>query len=118
MLSYLLLLVILVVLLLGLNLLLSEHAPDLEKLSPYECGYNPVYGQTRSPFTISFYLVGLLFLAFDLEVALLYPLVSNLAIVGSYGYWLACLFLTILTVGFVYELGAGVLHFTDQRSSV
>ena len=62
---------ILVVILLALNLLLAVHRPDTEKLSPYECGFTPIYGQTRSQFSVHFYIVAILFLVFDLEILLL-----------------------------------------------
>lgn len=64
---------VLTVILLALNILFAVHVPDSEKLSSYECGFSPIHGQTRSPFSIQFYMVGILFLVFDLEVALIYP---------------------------------------------
>jgi NADH:ubiquinone oxidoreductase subunit 3 (subunit A) len=108
---------ILVVILLALNLLLAVHRPDSEKVTSYECGYSTIYGQTRNPFQISFYLVGILFLLFDLEILLIYPLASCMFTVQSYGFWVAIVFFLILTVGFVYEFGCGALYFTDKRSS-
>ena len=108
----------LVAILLGLNVLLAPHTPDSEKVSPYECGFTPVYGQTRSPFTIQYYLVGILFLLFDLEILLLFPLAVCLYEVGTYGYTVAVGFFVVLTLGLVYELMAGVLHFTDHRSAI
>lgn len=109
---------ILVAILLILNLLLAAHRPDSEKVTAYECGFSPIYGQTRSPFSIQYYLVGILFLIFDLEILLLYPLALTLYDVSVYGFWVAMIFFTVLTLGFVFELGKGVLHFTDHRSSV
>jgi len=73
-------------LLLFLNVLFRVHRPDTEKVSPYECGINPVGQQTRQPFQVQFYLVGILFLIFDLEVAILYPLRLTLDEVGLYGF--------------------------------
>jgi NADH:ubiquinone oxidoreductase subunit 3 (subunit A) len=72
----------------------------------------------RAPFAISYYLVGILFLIFDLEIAVLYPLAVTLYQVTIYGFWIATLFLVLLTVGFVYELGKGALKFTDHRSAI
>lgn len=106
----------LIAVLLVANLLLAVHIPDNEKLSPYECGYAPVYGQTRSPFTIQYYLVGLLFLIFDLEVSLLYPLGACLTELSLYGFIVATIFYVVLTLGFVVEIASGALHFTDQRT--
>jgi NADH-ubiquinone oxidoreductase chain 3 len=104
--------------LLALNLLLAVHRPDDSKVSAYECGFSPIYGQTRSPFHVQFYLVGILFLIFDLEILLIYPLAVTLYQVSTYGFWIAIIFFAILTVGFVLEIGTGVLYFTDQKTSL
>ena len=109
---------ILVGILLALNVLLAVHRPDSEKVTPYECGFNPIYGQVRAPFSIAYYLVGILFLIFDLEIAVLFPLAVTLYQVSSYGFWIAAIFLILLTIGFVYEFGKGALKFTDHRSSI
>lgn len=109
---------ILVAILLILNVLLAAHRPDSEKVQAYECGFSPVYGQTRAPFSIQYYLVGILFLIFDLEILLLYPVAVTLYNVSIYGFWIAILFFSVLTLGFVYELGKGALYFTDQRSAI
>jgi NADH:ubiquinone oxidoreductase subunit 3 (subunit A) len=104
--------------LLMLNVLLAVHKPDTEKVSAYECGFSPVYGQTRAPFSIQYYLVGILFLLFDLEILLLYPLATSLYQVGSYGFVVAIMFFLVLTLGFMFEWGKGALYFTDQRSAI
>jgi len=109
---------ILVLILLALNLILAVHKPDSEKLTPYECGFTPIYGQTRSQFSIHFYIVAILFLVFDLEILLLYPIAVTLYQVSTYGFTIAILFFTILTIGFVFELGKGVLKFTDHKSII
>lgn len=109
---------VLTVILLLVNLFLSVIRPDIEKSSTYECGYDAVRGQTRAPFTISFYLVAVLFLAFDLEVATLMPLAPSLGLVEPYGFWVAVVFFLVLTLGFVVEISSGVLSFTDQRSTI
>ena len=109
---------VLVAILLALNVLLAVHRPDTEKVTPYECGVNPIYGQVRAPFAIQYYLVGILFLIFDLEIAVLYPLAVTLYQVSVYGFWVAMIFLVLLTIGFVYEFGKGALKFTDHRSSI
>ena len=109
---------ILTIALLGLNVLLAVHRPDESKVSAYECGFSPIYGQTRSPFYIQFYNVAMLFLVFDLEILLLFPIAVTLYQVSTYGFWIAMLFFAVLTIGFVYEIGSGILKFTDQRSSL
>jgi NADH:ubiquinone oxidoreductase subunit 3 (subunit A) len=109
---------ILTAILLMLNVLLAVHKPDTEKVSAYECGFSPVYGQTRAPFSIQYYLVGILFLLFDLEILLLYPLATSLYQVGSYGFVIAVAFFLVLTLGFMFEWGKGALYFTDQRSAI
>lgn len=109
---------ILVRILLMLNVLFAVHKPDSEKVTRYECGFSPIYGQTRSPFSIQYYLVGILFLIFDLEVLLMYPLRLTLYEVSAYGFWVAMLFFGVLTIGFVMEIGSGRLYFTDQRSAI
>ena len=102
--------------LLAANALLAPQRPDAQKLSTYECGYDTLRGQTRSPFTISFYLVSVLFLAFDVEVALLFPLAPVIGIIGQYTYWTATGFFLVLTLGFVVEIASGVLNFTDHSN--
>ena len=109
---------VLTVILLMTNVLLAAHRPDTEKVTAYECGFSPIYGQTRAPFSIQYYLVGILFLIFDLEILLLYPIAVTLYSVSVYGFWVAIIFFTVLTLGFVYEISTGVLYFTDQRSAI
>jgi NADH-ubiquinone oxidoreductase chain 3 len=105
--------------LLGLNVLLSTHRPDEAKVSAYECGFQPVYGQTRSSFQIHFMVVALLFLIFDLEVILLYPLAVSLYQVSGFGFSIAIIFLFVLTIGFVLEIGSGAisLQTTDIKNN-
>ena len=100
---------VLALILLALNLLFSVHKPDSEKLTSYECGFSPIHGQTRTPFSVQFYLVAILFLVFDLELLVLYPITVSLYEVGTLGFWVVLIFFGILTVGFVYELGSGAL---------
>lgn len=100
---------IIVALLLTLNWLFAVNRPDAEKVTPYECGFNPIHGQVRSPFTVQYYLIGLLFLIFDLEIAVFYPLAVTLYQISLYGFCIGLLFLVLLTFGFIYELGKGAL---------
>lgn len=95
--------------LLVMNLLFSVHKPDSEKLTSYECGFSPIHNQTRTPFSVQFYLVAILFLVFDLELLVLYPITVTLYEVGTLGFWVVLIFFGVLTVGFVYELGSGAL---------
>jgi NADH-ubiquinone oxidoreductase chain 3 len=103
---------ILTFILLALNILLATHKPDESKVSAYECGFSPVYGQTRSTFQIHFFLVGLLFLIFDLEILLLFPLAVTLYQVSIFGFCIVLVFLGVLTIGFVLEIGSGAIKLT------
>jgi NADH:ubiquinone oxidoreductase subunit 3 (subunit A) len=104
---------ILVLILLILNQLLAVNNPDSEKISPYECGFTPL-GDSREKFSIQFYLVAILFIVFDLEVLFLFPFAVTLYEVSLIGFWIAVIFLIILTIGFVYEWARGALKFTKQ----
>jgi NADH-ubiquinone oxidoreductase chain 3 len=98
---------------LALNLLLAPHRPDDSKVSAYECGFSPVYGQTRSTFQIHFYLVGMLFLIFDLEIIILYPIAVTLYQVSIFGFCIALIFFIVLTIGFVLEIGSGAIQLSN-----
>ena len=91
-----------------LNFLLSPKNPDPEKLSAYECGFE-AFGDSRMEFDVRFYLVAILFIIFDLEIAFLFPWAVSLGNIGSLGFWSMMIFLFILTVGFVYEWKKGAL---------
>ena len=95
---------ILVLILLALNLLLAPHKPDSEKVQTYECGFTALPGQTRSTFQIHFFIVALLFLVFDLEILLLFPLSVALYQVSIYGFVVGIIFFIVLTIGFVLEI--------------
>nr|YP_010620178.1 NADH dehydrogenase subunit 3 [Gredgaria maugeana]WAX04214.1 NADH dehydrogenase subunit 3 [Gredgaria maugeana] len=82
---------------------------DHEKLSAYECGFNP-FEDARITFDIRFYLVAILFLIFDLEISFLFPWVISLKTINFFGFWTMVLFLLILTIGFVYEWFKGALE--------
>jgi len=104
-----------VIALLALNILFAVNNPTGEKTSPYECGFLPS-GASRDKFNISFFLVAILFLIFDLEILFLYPFAVSFTQVSIYGYWVVVIFLFILTVGFIYEFGTGALSFTDEST--
>lgn len=91
------------------SLLVAPQRPDSEKLSPYECGFEP-FDDSRGRFDVRFYLVALLFIIFDLEVAFLFPWAVSLGDIGLFGFWSMVFFLVILTVGFVYEWRKGALE--------
>lgn len=105
-------------LLLGLNLLLAPHKPDEAKVSIYECGFETIPGQTRSTFQIHFYIVGLLFLIFDLEILLLFPIAVCLYQVSIYGFSVALIFFIVLTIGFVLEIGSGAISLDKSNFPV
>ncbi len=90
------------------SLIAGKQKPDAEKLSPYECGFEP-FGDARSKFDVRFYLVSILFIIFDLEIAFLFPWAITLGDTGLFGFWSMMLFLGILTVGFIYEWRKGAL---------
>ncbi len=89
--------------------LLAFKAPDAAKLSPYECGFDP-FDDARMRFDARFYLVSLLFIIFDLEVAFLFPWAIVFRDLGALGFWSMMLFLAVLTIGFVYEWNKGALE--------
>jgi NADH-ubiquinone oxidoreductase chain 3 len=101
--------------LLALNILLANHNPDESKVSAYECGFSPVYGQTRSTFQIHFYIVAMLFLVFDLEILLLFPIAVTLYQVSTFGFSIALIFFIVLTIGFVLEIGSGAIALTNYN---
>ena len=90
-------------------LVLAPSKPDPEKLSAYECGF-PAFGDARMKFDVRFYLVSLLFIIFDLEVAFLFPWAVAFQDIGAFGFWSMMLFLLVLTIGFVYEWNKGALE--------
>ncbi|RZO90536.1 MAG: NADH-quinone oxidoreductase subunit A [alpha proteobacterium HIMB114] len=90
------------------NFLFSPSNPDPEKLSAYECGFE-AFDDARMKFDVRFYLVAILFIIFDLEVAFLFPWAVSLGNIGLLGFWSMMFFLFILTVGFIYEWKKGAL---------
>ena len=91
------------------NFLASPSNPDPEKLSAYECGFN-AFDDARMKFDVRFYLVAILFIIFDLEVAFLFPWAISFGEIGFFGYLSMMIFLFVLTVGFVYEWKKGALE--------
>ncbi|PJN96201.1 NADH-quinone oxidoreductase subunit A [Amaricoccus sp. HAR-UPW-R2A-40] len=99
---------------LGLVLLLAAAVvaisnPDAEKISAYECGFN-AFDDARMKFDVRFYLVSILFIIFDLEVAFLFPWAVAFQHIGPFGFWSMIVFLAVLTIGFAYEWKKGALE--------
>ena len=91
-----------------LNYSFAPSNPDPEKLSAYECGFE-AFGDSRMEFDVRFYLVAILFIIFDLEIAFLFPWAISLGNLGPLGFWSMMIFLFILTIGFIYEWKKGAL---------
>ena len=91
-----------------LNFVFAPKNPDPEKLSAYECGFEP-FNDSRMEFDVRFYLVAILFIIFDLEIAFLFPWAISLGKIGIFGFVSMMIFLSILTVGFIYEWKKGAL---------
>jgi NADH-quinone oxidoreductase subunit A len=89
--------------------IIAYQNPDPEKLSAYECGFN-AFDDARMKFDVRFYLVSILFIIFDLEVAFLFPWAITFKQVGLFGFWSMMAFLAVLTIGFVYEWKKGALE--------
>jgi len=89
--------------------LLAYSKPDPEKLSAYECGFN-AFDDARMKFDVRFYLVSILFIIFDLEVAFLFPWAVQFGDLGWFGFWSMMVFLGVLTIGFIYEWKKGALE--------
>ena len=89
--------------------IVAFKSPDPEKLSAYECGFN-AFDDARMKFDVRFYLVSILFIIFDLEVAFLFPWAVSLGKIGIYGFWSMMIFLIVLTIGFIYEWRKGALE--------
>lgn len=100
------------VVIISLGLILGPNRPDTEKNSPYECGFD-VFEDARLKFDVRFYLVAILFIIFDLEVAFLFPwavIIGEPGGIGMYGFWSMFVFLGILVVGFIFEWKKGALE--------
>ncbi len=93
----------------ALSFLLAKHRPDKQKNAPYECGFPP-FGDARAKFDVRFYLIAILFIIFDLEIAFLFPWAIVLGDIGWLGFGSMMVFLGVLTVGFIYEWKKGALE--------
>ena len=97
------------ILFIALPMLLAPKSPDSEKLSAYECGFN-AFDDARMKFDVRFYLVSILFIIFDLEVAFLFPWAVSFQAISETAFWSMMAFLAVLTVGFAYEWKKGALE--------
>ena len=103
--------------LLALNILLAPHRPDESKISAYECGYSAIRKQNRTDFQIQFYVVAMLFLIFDLEILLLFPIAVTLYKVSTFGFSIALIFFIVLTIGFILEIGSGAISIANSTQT-
>jgi NADH-quinone oxidoreductase subunit A len=92
-----------------MGIMVAPDRPDAEKLSPYECGFE-AFEDARMKFDVRYYLIAILFILFDLEIAFLFPWAVVLPDIGIFGFWSMMIFLAILIVGFVYEWKKGALE--------
>jgi NADH-quinone oxidoreductase subunit A len=96
------------VLMVAASMIVGKQKPDKAKLSAYECGFD-AFEDARGQFDVRFYLVSILFIIFDLEIAFLFPWAVALGKIGLFGFWSMMVFLAVLTVGFIYEWKKGAL---------
>jgi NADH-quinone oxidoreductase subunit A len=101
----------LAIVLIAAALVLAVRHPDAEKISAYECGFN-AFDDARMKFDVRFYLVAILFIIFDLEVAFLFPWATSFQYIGTLGFWSMMVFLGVLTIGFAYEWKKGALEWS------
>ena len=106
---------ILALILLFCNFLLAPKQAYEAKVSAYECGFSPIYGQTRNVFYINFFIVALLFLVFDLEILLLFPIAVTLYNVSVFGFSVVLIFFIVLTIGFILEIGSGAIKLASNN---
>lgn len=106
--------VIIAILFIAINLMLAPHSPYKEKVSPFECGFHS-FMQSRSNFNISFFIYALVFLILDLEILLVYPFALSAYVNNVYGLIITLIFILIVTIGFVYELGKSALKIESRQ---
>jgi NADH-ubiquinone oxidoreductase chain 3 len=101
-----------------INFIFAPHNPYQEKLSSFECGFHSFLFQNRTQFNISFFVFGLLFLIFDLEILLVYPYVVSAYVNGIYGLIIMIIFFLALTLGFAFEIGKGALKIISKQNDI
>jgi NADH-ubiquinone oxidoreductase chain 3 len=114
---FILIVCIIAVLFLIINFLFAPHIPYQEKYSIFECGFHSFVGQNRIPFDIGFFIFGILYILFEADILLVYPFAVSANINGIYGLTIALIFIFIVTVGFIFELGKGALKI-DSRQTI
>ena len=108
---------VIALLFLVLNFVLAPHNPYQEKDSVFECGFHSFLGQNRTQFSVSFFIFGLLFLLFDLEILLVYPYSVSSYTNDIYGLVIMMVFFVLLTLGFIFELGKNALTIDSRQTS-
>jgi NADH-ubiquinone oxidoreductase chain 3 len=108
----------LAIIFIAINFLFAPHNPYQEKLSSFECGFHSFLFQNRTQFNISFFVFGLLFLIFDLEILLVYPYVVSAYVNGIYGLIIMIVFFLALTLGFAFEIGKGALKIISKQNEI
>ena len=108
---------ILCIILLAVNLILAPHNPYGEKKTAFECGFHSFLDQNRTQFNISFFIFALLFLLFDLEILLVYPYAVSSYTNSIYGLMVILIFLVLLTLGFIFELGKNALSISSKQDN-
>lgn len=103
--------IILALIIFGASYISATQLKDAEKMSAYECGFDPFNHQdVQNMLSIKFYLVGILFIIFDIEIVFLFPWIMTLSTLTSFGFWTMMCFLILLTIGFIYEWKKGALE--------
>lgn len=108
---FLLFIVVLIMVLLIANKLFSINNSDHQKVSYYECGFESYYLMNRTPVSIIYYIIAIIFMVFDVEILFVYPFIAGIIYINLYGYYIFIIFFTILSVGLVYEYSKNVLSF-------
>lgn len=103
-------------LLLTINIALAPHSPYQEKISVFECGFHSFLGQNRTQFSVSFFLFGILFLVFDLEILLVFPYATSGQTNTIYGLMLMLIFFSLLTLGLFFEIGKSALTIESKQT--
>jgi NADH-ubiquinone oxidoreductase chain 3 len=107
---------IIALLFLIINLMFAPHSPYQEKYSIFECGFHSFLGQNRTQFGIKFFIYALIYLLLDLEILLIFPLALSAYINNIYGLLIALIFIIIVTIGFIFELGKGALKIDSKQN--
>lgn len=114
---FIILVCIIALLFLIINLLFAPHNPYQEKYSIFECGFHSFLGQNRSQFNIKFYIYAFLYLILDLEILLIFPFAISMYINDIYGLIVILIFIIIVTIGFIFELGKGALKLDSKQNA-